>query len=254
MVLAHVPADMADRNTSRGRSQIAEIEARRRRVADLVRAHCDRTGDSLSSMSLSLGMSRTWLQSWLNSDKPTDMKIHLLRELAQKTGADFEQLMQGGGNNGLEEYLPNVRPAPSVRGAASGARDVPVLGTASCSVQGAMQLQSDSPIEFVSRPVGVATMAQLYAIYVTGDSMSPRFEHGDLVYVAPRPTRRGDYVVVQATDASGNRIAYLKRYIGKTANDAIELEQFNPARKFTVPASDVISIHRALTNADLYLG
>ena len=97
-------------------------------------------------------------------------------------------------------------------------------------------------------------MAQLYAIYVTGDSMSPRFEHGDLVYVAPRPTRRGDYVVVQATDASGNRIAYLKRYIGKTANDAIELEQFNPARKFTVPASDVISIHRALTNADLYLG
>lgn len=254
MVLAHVPENMSQKNNSR-RQQLAEIDARRKRVAALVQSHCDRTGDSLSSISLALGMSRTWLQAWLNSDKPTDMKIHLLRELAQRTGADFEELMHGDGDKRVREYLPpNGRSGPVVRGMASGPRDVPVLGTASCSVRGAMQLQSDTPIEFVSRPVGVATIAQLYALYVTGESMSPRFEHGELVYVAPRPVRKGDYVVVQATDASGDRIAYLKRYLGRTADDGISLEQFNPAGTLTVPARDLIAIHRILTNADLYLG
>lgn len=130
--------------------------------------------------------------------------------------------------------------------------DVPVLGTAAGSLQGAFQLHAGEPIDHVRRPPGVATAVDIYAIYVVGDSMAPRFEDGELVYVSGRrPARAGDYVIVQIGAEGADVEAYCKRLLRRDS-DRLVLEQYNPARTFDVPASTVIAVHKVLTLNDLF--
>ena len=76
--------------------------------------------------------------------------------------------------------------------------DVPVMGTATCnSDNGSFKLDT-SIIDYVHRPPALLMTKDLYALYVEGDTMEPRFNAGDLVFVHPhKPVRIGDSVVVQ---------------------------------------------------------
>lgn len=100
-----------------------------------------------------------------------------------------------------------------------------------------------APVEMVDRPEYLSSARDPYAVYVSGDSMEPRFAHGELLYVAPgRPFKRGDDVVVQL-DADGAQHAIVKKFISRSANKLV-LEQLNPAQKLTLNAAEVTSIHK----------
>lgn len=130
--------------------------------------------------------------------------------------------------------------------------DVPVMGTAAGSMKGAFQLDTGSPVDQVRRPPGIASAVGVYAIYITGDSMMPRFEDGELIYVSPgRPARIGDYVVVQIENGKGHREAYCKRLLRKTT-ELIVLEQFNPAAELEFQMRDVVAMHRVMSMNDLF--
>jgi phage repressor protein C with HTH and peptisase S24 domain len=131
--------------------------------------------------------------------------------------------------------------------------DVPVLGTAACSFgQGAFQLAPDV-IDRVRRPPGVAGAADIYAIFVEGDSMEPRYEPGDLVYVSPhRPVRSGDYVVIQLQNGDDDTLqAYLKRLISRS-DRVVKALQLNPEAEMTFDGQSVRAVHRVLSMADLF--
>lgn len=131
-------------------------------------------------------------------------------------------------------------------------RDVPVLGTAAGSARGAFQVDM-AAIDFVRRPPGIGTSRDVYALYVVGSSMSPRFEEGELIYVSERrPARVGDYVVVQTVDpADGSVQAYCKRLVRRT-DDALLLDQLNPAAEIRLPMREVRAVHRILTLNELF--
>ena len=131
-------------------------------------------------------------------------------------------------------------------------RDVRVLGTAAGGDDGAFEL-SGTEIDYVRRPAGISAARDVYAVYVVNDSMSPRYEAGDLIYVHPgRPPRIGDYVVVQLRDGEhGARRALIKRLARRTAR-VLVLEQFNPSRTKEIPMSQVEAIHRILTPNELF--
>lgn len=131
-------------------------------------------------------------------------------------------------------------------------RDVPVLGTAAGSRRGAFQLDSLA-IDYVRRPPGLGETRDIYALYVVGDSMVPRFEEGELIYVSERrPARIGDYVVVQVCDGTDGTVsAYCKRLRRRT-DDTVTLEQLNPAAEIDLPASSVKAVHRILTLNELF--
>lgn len=98
---------------------------------------------------------------------------------------------------------------------------------------GAFLLNTGDAVDFVRRGPGIASNRRVFAIYVEGDSMAPRFEPGELVYVDKnRPIRSGDDVVlVVASRAAGEAPrAYLKRLVRRTADRWI-CEQFNPAKQ-----------------------
>jgi phage repressor protein C with HTH and peptisase S24 domain len=69
--------------------------------------------------------------------------------------------------------------------------------------------------------------------------MTPRYEPGEIVYLAPNrwPTRGQDCVVV-TNDSNG----YLKRFI-KRDTETLHLWQFNPAEDLSFPMEEVQVVH-----------
>lgn len=147
-----------------------------------------------------------------------------------------------------------VRVAPDFQGRFDGAKDVPVLGTAAGSElgNGAFQLTTDV-IDYARRPYGLIGAPGVYALYVEGESMSPRFEPGDLIFVHPhRKPLGGDYVVIQEPDSSnGEPRAFVKRLI-KITGATIRVEQFNPRTNIDFVIRPGVVVHKVMTDVDLY--
>jgi phage repressor protein C with HTH and peptisase S24 domain len=130
-------------------------------------------------------------------------------------------------------------------------RDVPVLGTVAGSAIGSFQFTSDV-IDYVRRPpalVGVET----YAVYVENESMVPRYNPGDLVFVHPRrPVLKGDAVVIQIKNSAGADMeGFIKIFQSRTA-EWIIVEQLNPASIIRYKRETVQHIHKVLTMNDLF--
>ena len=102
-----------------------------------------------------------------------------------------------------------------------------------------------SQIEMVNIPDYLENAPSPYAVYVTGDSMEPRFIAGELLYVHPgKPIRKNDYVVVQLHAQNANH-AIVKRMV-KQSNDGLIVEQLSDGQTREIPAKDVISVHRVV--------
>jgi phage repressor protein C with HTH and peptisase S24 domain len=130
--------------------------------------------------------------------------------------------------------------------------DVPVYGTAVGGAGGDFSFNGQVA-DYVRRPPGVLQLRNLYALWVTGDSMAPWNRCGDLIYVSPtRPATAGDHVVVDlhGTDAQEPGSAMVKLLVARTPTQ-LRLRQYNPALEFDVPLSRVRSVHRVLSLRDL---
>jgi SOS-response transcriptional repressor LexA len=130
-------------------------------------------------------------------------------------------------------------------------RDLPVYGVGGANKYGAVQL-TEGEVDFVRRPPALEKVKNAYGIYVEGSSMTPRYEHGELVLVHPgRPASPGDYVVVQARSEAGEREWYIKRLVRRTATKVI-LSQLNPVEQIELDLKRVEHIHRIMSTHELY--
>lgn len=131
--------------------------------------------------------------------------------------------------------------------------DVPVLGVAAGNpMDGAFQLES-GVIDYVRRAPGIMNARDVYALYVTGESMWPRFRDGELLYIsASRPVRIGDDVVVCIRpEREGDPERCFIKTLVRRHSDSIEVEQFNPGKRITFANADIVRVHRVLTMADV---
>jgi len=133
-------------------------------------------------------------------------------------------------------------------------QDVPVYGTAAGNVASAVQLIEGDVVDRVRRPPGIMGAPNVYALYVDGDSMSPRFEPGELIYVHPdRKCRPGDYVVVQVRYGDGEPIQTFVKRLKRRTQRFLVLEQYNPPDgQMKVDAASVVAMHRILTMNELF--
>ncbi len=131
------------------------------------------------------------------------------------------------------------------------AKDILVMGTAAgSSGEGAFQLDPGH-IDVVRRPPGISGAQDIYALYVVGDSMEPKYDEGELVFVSERrPVRIGDHVVVQVENGDGGR-SYIKKLLKRTAATLV-LQQYNPGRELKIPMKNVRAIHRVLDMNELF--
>lgn len=122
---------------------------------------------------------------------------------------------------------------------------VPVYGNASAGSQGAIKLNEDYVVDQTLRHPGIASVKDSFALYVDGDSMSPRREHGEMIYIHPyKPPEIGKECVI-VMEPEGNVL--FKRYLGKSKDGLqVLLKQFNPLEEFTVPAKNVRKIYSVI--------
>ncbi len=129
--------------------------------------------------------------------------------------------------------------------------DVPVVGVAAASVAGAFIV--DGIIDRVRRPPGLIHAKNIYALYVRGESMVPRFRPGELIFVSPdRPPAAGDDVVIQTKNHEGAQIeSWLKEYIRSDGSRFIT-KQLNPSGTIEFISSQVVGVHRVLTTREMF--
>ncbi len=153
-------------------------------------------------------------------------------------------------NTELISAQKSAQSAPTLPTPSQMPKDVPVYGTAQGGPVGAFQMEN-GVIDYVRRPPGIADAKDIYALYIVGDSMVPRYQEGELVYVSSkRPVRPGDYVVVEFVNGKGEQVAYCKQLVRRNAS-TLKLSQSNPEQIIELAMDRVIRIHRILTMNEL---
>ena len=192
-----------------------------------------------------LGLSQARLAEMMGVEQPTvarwererrGVKIDTLIRLARALDCDPRDLMGDEGTGGM------AGPRGGVPVSLAAVRDLPVCGGARGGSD-AMFLDQGTPIDWVQRPPQLAGVPDAFAVYVVNDSMTPRYEPGDILFVHPTmPPGRGSFVVVELSDQE----AYVKQLVSQNAEELV-LREFHPApREFAVPRASVKAVYRVV--------
>lgn len=138
----------------------------------------------------------------------------------------------------------NALIGPKTRGDAV---TIPLYGQAVGGVDGEFVLNEGNKLADIFAPRELESVSGAYAVTVSGESMTPRYDDGEVVYVHPteRPVR-GDYVVAQIHNPNeGPPLAYVKRLIRHNEGGLV-LEQLNPPKELRFEHRAVVSVHLIL--------
>lgn len=129
--------------------------------------------------------------------------------------------------------------------------DVPILGTALGGDPGGFVMLGETG--FVRRPPRLAGRRDVFALFVQGSSMEPRYLPGELIYLEKRrPPQNLDHVVVEMKPGhDGVQEAYLKQLVGITPTK-LRLRQYSPDRVIELDRKKVLQVIRVMTLADLF--
>lgn len=168
-----------------------------------------------------------------------------IRAIAVTLGVSSQWLLTGNDAAPASPALPHP-PRAALQ------MDIPVMGTAAANhLRGAFQFEG-GVVDHVRRPPALSGARDVYALYVEGTSMEPRFRHGDLVFVHPhRPARIGDDVVVQIARNDGATKATIGRLVRRTG-ERVVIGKFNPAAEIELPAATVQAVHKVLDMAEIF--
>lgn len=195
-----------------------------------------------------LKVSRPAVTQWeLSEAIPKQTKQKALAAVLQ---TNWAWLAEGTGPRDLADDLSDQAPL-TIPAIAALQKDLPVLGIGVGGPDHSFVLNGQV-VEYVRRPPGLDGVRGAFAIYVVGDSMSPRFEEGELIFAAPgRPPRIGDDVIVELHGADSEAgPAFVKRLVKKTAHK-ITVAQFNPVREIHIDQANIKQLYRVLTPGEL---
>lgn len=124
-------------------------------------------------------------------------------------------------------------------------RSLPVRGRAQGGEEGVVVIE-DQPIDWTFCPPDLQGVNDAFAIFVSGDSMLPKYKNGDLVYIHPsRPVKRDRFALIETTDHKG----FIKQFVG-WQGDTLLLRQFNPDQELTLPRAAVRRVMLAIGSLD----
>jgi phage repressor protein C with HTH and peptisase S24 domain len=179
-------------------------------------AQIERRGEtepkSIVQLAQALGLSVHWLQSG-RGDRTAGA-------LPPMEDAQLG-LLGPAGRRGRGFFRPGGRPPLQVFASAQGGEE------------GAITLSSE-PVAWIARDARLEGVADAYGCFVSGESMEPAYEKGNLLLVNPAaPVGPGDDVVFMREDKDGTRYVLLKRLV-KANPTSWTVKQYNPARTFTL--------------------
>lgn len=141
-------------------------------------------------------------------------------------------------------HIPDYVPQKTTK-CFSQQKDLPVLGRAQGGDKGSMVVE-ESPIDWTFRPADLQGVQSAFAVYVTGNSMLPKYKEGDLAYIHPSLSpRKGRYVLVETKEHKG----LIKQFI-RWDNNALLVKQYNPDKEFHIPREDIRQVMLVIGSLD----
>lgn len=201
-------------------------------------------GMTQDEIAAALGTSQPTVSRWLKGQEPGGPTRDRLIALAREKGVQIDTAA-------FPIHAINARIGPKTPLGAAG-ETIPVYGQAIGGLDGRFVLNGNKVSDILAPP-SLIGVANAYAVYVVGDSMEPRYEAGEAVYVNPGlPVRKLDWVVVQVrlqNAADGEPPAgYIKQFISKDERKT-KLRQLNPDKVIEFPSDRVVSIHKIVGTA-----
>ena len=180
-----------------------------------------------------LNVTKAAVSSWEHGTVPRQDKI---ADIAKATNVSLEWLLLGDKNAGeYDSQQISDRPAIKL---------IPVYGQAVAGINGEVAFDGKKLFE-VPCPPQLLNVENAYGVEVAGDTMSPRYEDGEIVYVdTVRRIKKGDYVVAQIMmkEEDSFPTAFIKRFIRHDEKELV-LTQLNPAKELVFPHQRVVSVH-----------
>jgi len=212
-------------------------------VRDLVREAIARRGLDMATVSRQMGRNHAYIQQFLERGSPQTLGEEAREQLAPILGLKPAELRSAKRAASAEREPPNARIIGPVDLIGPGER-IPVLGQAVGGSDGRFLFNGETMAEIFA-PSQLWGVRNAYAVYVSGDSMEPRYFAGETIYVNPHmPARQGDFVVVQIIeDPEEPPTGYVKQFVSMTG-DKLRLRQFNPAKDMTFDRARVMSVHK----------
>lgn len=195
-------------------------------------AQIERRGDtepkSIVQLAQALGVSITWLQS----NRGDKMRKAVVEEIPAAQLPLIPMRGRGAAAEAAraERALAGIRPPLQVFSSAQGGSE------------GAMIL-SNEPVAWIPRDTRLDGIAEAYGCFVSGDSMEPAYERGNLLLINPTAAvNPGEDCVFLREGNDGTRYALVKRLVRRNAN-SWTVKQFNPDRTFSLPHKDWPKAH-----------
>ncbi|MBL4790192.1 MAG: S24 family peptidase [Kordiimonadaceae bacterium] len=124
-------------------------------------------------------------------------------------------------------------------------KDLPIMGRAQGGEEGNLVIE-DHAIDWTFRPADLQGVHSAFAVFVTGNSMVPKFKNQDLAYIHPSQALRKNRFVLIETVKHGGFIKQFKKWDG----DTLVLEQFNPAKEITFQKTEILSVMLVIGSID----
>ena len=127
------------------------------------------------------------------------------------------------------------------------------MGTGMGGDDGSFEINTGDPIDWKPRPPK-AEGAKVYCIYIEGNSMEPRLDAGDLLFIDPSRkviVGRDALIELQPT-AEGEQPKALVKHILAINSEFIEVKQFNPEKKWKIQRKKIRNLHLVLKNSEMY--
>jgi len=187
-------------------------------------AQIERRGDtepkSIVQLAQALQLSVTWLQS-----NRGDRLVHTMGE------EEGELPLGETGRRGRRGGAASA--AAAAARAASGRPPLQVFSSAQGGNEGAMVL-SNEPVSWIPRDPRLEGVTEAYGCFVSGDSMEPAYERGNLLLVNPSADiSPGDDCVFLRETADGTRYVLIKRLVRRNEG-SWTVKQYNPAKTYTL--------------------
>lgn len=205
--------------------------------------------DSQEKLAAELGVTRGAVGNW-ELGKPVGLSN--LSKMAEMANVRLDWLARNSGpkmvtDAGLNEESANATLTGEKRQKGG---MVWLYGAAVGGEDGQFILNGNA-LDQIFAPPSLSGIPDAYAVQIVGDSMWPRYEDGETVFVNPkrRPVK-GDYVIAQIhIDEDSPPLAYVKRLVRRTQDELI-LEQFNPEKTIRFDGKSVKTVHYVLRSGE----
>lgn len=150
-----------------------------------------------------------------------------------------------GAHGGYRTIATGSQPPKLEPTAFSRERSLPVRGRAQGGSDGNFVIE-EHPIDWTFRPADLQGVNDAFSVFVSGDSMAPKYKNGDLVYVHPNTSvLKSRFVLVETVEHKG----FIKQFLG-WQEDHLLVRQFNPAKNIRIPKQDVLRVMLVIGSLD----